>query len=131
MGMDLREKFLQKFISNEDGPVKSTETRQGGKCARLPYYGMMAERKTRRLPYICCTYSRCRVVLSFFPPSFCSRVVFLCLCLPVLFLYFLQVRLYWKQSFAKTSPQFLLFFGRILTNFRETNILEMNLCLAL
>ena len=43
-------KFLKKFISIRDGHVKSTETRQCCKLVKgLPYYGTMAEKKTRGL----------------------------------------------------------------------------------
>ena len=38
--------FLLNFISSKDGREKGTETRQRSKHAkRLPYYGMMAEKK--------------------------------------------------------------------------------------
>ena len=39
------EKLLQNFISSRDGPVKvEKQLRQRVKHARLPYYGVMAEK---------------------------------------------------------------------------------------
>ena len=86
------EKLLPSFLSGRDGPEKSTETRQRWKhIRRLPYYGMLAEKKTRSLPYICCIYSRC-------------RLVFLCSFISALCLYFLQVHPYLEWSYVNFFP---------------------------
>ena len=65
----LGEKLVQKLIWSTDGPIKSTETRQGWKHARrLPYFGAMAENKDKNTTlHLLHDSSRCRVVfLSFF-----------------------------------------------------------------
>ena len=46
--IETREKFLQNFISSWDGPVNSTETRQGWKHARRLPYGTMPEKKYKK-----------------------------------------------------------------------------------
>ena len=101
----------KKFISSKDVLVKSTETGQRWKHARrLPYHRTMAEKKdkdtlpkTRTIRLY--TLQRCRVTSCLsFPPSFCSKVIFLGDFISALFLYFLHVHPYLVWYFAETFP---------------------------
>ena len=55
---ELREKFLQNFISSRDGPVKYRNERDESMQEEYPTWN--SGRKIRTLPYIC----RCRIVCA-------------------------------------------------------------------
>ena len=83
-------KFLQNFTSSRDEPVRSMETRQGRKQERrLPYYRTTVEKKDKNTTV----------------HLFCTSVVFLCVFIPALFLYFYRFIPTWNQVLQKLFPQ--------------------------
>ena len=67
--LKLGKQFQQNFVSSWEGPIKNAGTRQGWKCPKLHvhYYKTMVEKDQIEgyTLYICCIYSRCRVVFLY------------------------------------------------------------------
>ena len=76
-GNEAGDKFLQNFISSRGWTCKKYRNKAGMKIDKkttlLWTYMYGGKKKTRRLPYICCIYSRCRIVFS--STLFCHRSI--------------------------------------------------------